>query len=152
WVLGVGNDNTSATAHTPGAGQSVVHQFLAPIGDTFWVQTLNLPTPVSGTTVVLNDTSPTTDKFNLSLVEILPALASPTTTWSISGSTSATGAGATVTLSGASSASVIADASGNYSFTGLANGTYTVAPAKSGYTFSPASQTVTINGANATAV
>jgi uncharacterized protein (TIGR03437 family) len=153
WVFGVGNDNTNAIARTPGAGQTVVHQYLAPIQDTFWVQMLNAPTPLAGTTVILNDTAPTSDKFNLSLVEILPALgAPPPPTWTISGSASSPGAGATVTLTGAASATVTADASGNYSFTGLPNGTYTVAPSKSGYSFSPASQTVTINGANVTAV
>jgi uncharacterized protein (TIGR03437 family) len=151
WVFGVGNDNTNAIARTPGAGQTVVHQYLAPVQDTFWVQMLNSPTPLGGTTVTVNDTAPATDKFNLSLVEILPAPASATT-WSISGSTSSAGAGATVTLSGAASAAVTADASGNYSFTGLSNGTYTVAPSKSGYTFTPANRTVTVSGANVTAV
>ena len=51
-------------------------------------------------------------------------------------------------LSGASTATVTADSSGNYSFSGLANGAYTVTPSQSGYTFSPPSQSVTINGAN----
>ena len=46
----------------------------------------------------------------------------------------------------------MADANGNYSFTGLANGSYTVTPSKTGYTFSPANQSVTVNGANVTAV
>ena len=71
----------------------------------------------------------------------------------ISGSiTSGTnGAGATVTLSGAASATTTADANGNYSFAGLANGSYTVTPSKAGFTFSPASTAVTINGANQTA-
>jgi len=70
-------------------------------------------------------------------------------TFGISGSIS-NGAGATVSLSGAASATTTADASGNYSFTGLANGSYTVTPSKAGFTFTPASQAVTINGANQT--
>ena len=57
-----------------------------------------------------------------------------------------------MTLSGARSATVTADASGNYTFSGLANGTYTVTPSKSGYTFTPTSRTVTISGANVTGV
>ena len=36
--------------------------------------------------------------------------------------------------------------SGNYSFAGLTNGSYTVTPSKPGFTFSPANQTITING------
>ena len=73
-------------------------------------------------------------------------------TWSISG-TIAGGSGATVTLSGAESATVTAaDSSGNYTFNGLANGAYTVTPSKSGFTLSPTSQAATISGASPTAV
>jgi hypothetical protein len=72
-------------------------------------------------------------------------------TWNLSGVISG-GSGATVTLSGAASASVAADSFGNYSFTGLANGGYTVTPTKAGFTLSPVSRAVTINGANVTAV
>ena len=57
-----------------------------------------------------------------------------------------------MTLSGAASATVTADASGNYSFTGLLNGSYTVTPSKTGFTFSPASQAATVSNANMTAV
>jgi hypothetical protein len=71
-------------------------------------------------------------------------------TYSISGNVSATGAIATVTLTGTSSATTTADASGNFSFTGLANGSYTVTPTKTGYTFSPTSAPATVNGANVT--
>jgi len=41
------------------------------------------------------------------------------------------------------------DTSGDYSFATLANGTYTVVPAKTGYVFSPSSLTVAITGASA---
>jgi hypothetical protein len=72
-------------------------------------------------------------------------------TFSISGTISGTGS-ETVTLSGASSASTTADASGNFSFSSLANGSYAVTPSKTGYTFAPTSQAVTINGSNVTGV
>jgi hypothetical protein len=78
------------------------------------------------------------------------AMANPT--YSISGNVSATGASATVALSGAASATTTADASGNYTFTGLLNGSYTITPSKSGYVFTPLNQVVTINSANATGV
>src|SRR5258708_6425796 len=71
--------------------------------------------------------------------------------WSISGTISG-GAGSTVALNGMASATTTADASGNYSFTGLANGPYPVAPSKSGFTFSPANHAVTVNGANVTGI
>ncbi len=74
------------------------------------------------------------------------------TTFTLSGTISgAGGSGATVNLTGASTASVTANTSGVYTFTGLANGSYTVTPTKSGFVMTPASQAVTINGANATA-
>src|SRR5467141_1932861 len=44
------------------------------------------------------------------------------------------------------------DVNGNYTLSGLPNGTYTVTPTKTGFTFGPASQTVTVSGANVTAV
>jgi len=74
--------------------------------------------------------------------------------YTISGaiSPSSGGSGSTLTLSGPTTGSTTADGSGNYSFTGLANGTYVVSPTHSGYTFSPSRQTVTINGTNATGV
>lgn len=55
-----------------------------------------------------------------------------------------------VTLNGAATGSVFTDASGNYSFTGLSNGTYTVTLALPGYAFGPIAA-VTISGANSTA-
>jgi stage V sporulation protein SpoVS len=80
------------------------------------------------------------------------ATANPT--FNISGTLSPTtgGSGATVTLSGAAAATTIADAAGNYTFTGLINGNYVVTPSHTGYTFSPAIQAVTINGANVTGI
>jgi hypothetical protein len=53
-----------------------------------------------------------------------------------------------VQLSGASSATAITGASGNYAFTGLANGSYTVTPSKAGFTFNPVSSPQTVSGAN----
>ena len=149
WVVGVGADWDNAIARTPGTGQSLVHQYLATIGDTYWVQKQNASTALSGTSVTINDTAPTTDRYNLSICEILAA-PSGAQTWNLSGTIApaAGGSGATVTLSGSASATVTADSSGNYGFTALANGTYTVTPSKSGYTFTPPSQSVTINGAN----
>lgn len=50
-------------------------------------------------------------------------------------------------LSGAGTGAVLADSSGNYSFTGLAAGSYTVTPSLAGYVFSPASfATTTLAG------
>ena len=76
--------------------------------------------------------------------------ASPSNGFSISGSISPTSAagGATLALSGRTALTTTANSSGNFSFAGLANGTYVVTPSRNGYAFNPASQTVTISGSN----
>jgi hypothetical protein len=58
------------------------------------------------------------------------------------------GSGATLALSGPASVTATADSAGNYTFSGLPNGTYTVAPNHTGYTFTPSSQNATVNGSN----
>jgi Bacterial Ig domain len=71
-VWGVGVDWDSAIGRTIGTGQTMVHQFLAPVGDTYWVQRRTAATPTIGSVVTINDTAPTTDQWNLSIVEIRP--------------------------------------------------------------------------------
>jgi hypothetical protein len=71
----------------------------------------------------------------------------PVATYSISGNAGTTGATVTAGSQGATS-----DASSNYTIGNLANGTYTVTPSKSGCTFSPASQSVSVSGANVTGI
>jgi hypothetical protein len=73
WVWGVGDDWDKAVARAVGAGQTIVDQFLSPSGDTFWVQNRSEPTPTAGTSVAISDTAPTLDRWNLALVEVLPA-------------------------------------------------------------------------------
>jgi hypothetical protein len=77
--------------------------------------------------------------------------AAAVSTRTISGTVSgAATSGVTVTLSGAASATTTAGAGGTYSFTNLADGAYTVTPSLTGYTFTPASASVTLAGADAT--
>jgi hypothetical protein len=74
-------------------------------------------------------------------------------TYSISGTVSGSGKqGVTITLSGSGTGTATSDESGNYSFSGLANGSYTLTLSKDGYIFSPASRSETINGENKTGV
>jgi len=56
--------------------------------------------------------------------------------------------GTVLTLTGLPTGSIMSavNISGNYSFIGVANGTYTVTPSQAGKTFIPASQTVIISG------
>ncbi len=58
--------------------------------------------------------------------------------------------GVSIQLTGAATKSTTTDADGNYSFSGLYNGSYTVTPSMDGYTFSPTSTAVTLSGANQT--
>src|SRR5258708_16484280 len=75
-------------------------------------------------------------------------------TFSISGTISPTagGSGATVALTGATSATTTANSLGVYTFTGLVGGSYTITPSNTGYTFTPASQSVTLSTVNVTGV
>jgi len=154
-VLGVGNDWDNAIGRTVGTGQTLVHQDLSSTGDTYWVQMQSNPTPLSGTSVTINDTAPTGDRYNLSIVEIIAA-AGGGSSFSISGTLTpaslVSGAVVTLTLPSGGTTTLSPDGSGNYSFTNLANGTYTVTPSKSGQTFAPASQSVSIAGSSVPAV
>ena len=68
-------------------------------------------------------------------------------TFDIVGNISGIGAaGASVALTGTLTLGTTADAQGNYQFAGLINGNYTVTPTNAGVAFTPASQTLTING------
>ena len=151
WVLGVGTDYDNAIARTAGTNQTLMHQSLSSTGDTFWAQRQNSTTPVSGTSVTINDTAPTTDSFNLAILEVRPPLVG---NFSISGTIIpvSAGAGATVTLSGTVGQSVTADSNGNYSFTSLPGGSYTVTPSQKSWVFSPTSQAVTISSSNVTGI
>ena len=73
WVIGVGNDPTSATGRSPQSGQTLVHQWVdTKPGLTFWVQSASPALP-AGSPITVGDTSPTTDAWNLVAAEIRPA-------------------------------------------------------------------------------
>ena len=76
-----------------------------------------------------------------------------TSTFTVSGTISGTGGNAaTVTLTSGTTtvATTTATTAGAYTFSSVANGSYTVTPTKAGFTFTPANQAVTVNGANVT--
>jgi manganese oxidase len=69
----------------------------------------------------------------------------PATTYSISGRITLTQGGSglaavSVALGGASADTQPTDSSGNYTFTGLKSGDYTISPSKAGYSFGPVSR------------
>jgi sugar lactone lactonase YvrE len=74
---------------------------------------------------------------------------------SISGGISAGGStlgGVTLTLTGSYNATLTSGADGTFDFAGLPDGTYTVTPSLSGYTFTPASKQLTISGSDVTSL
>jgi hypothetical protein len=71
WVWGTGNDWDNAKARTVGSNQAKVYEALTSSGDTYWVQRQNAVTPGAKTTVVINDTAPTTDRWNVATIEVL---------------------------------------------------------------------------------
>lgn len=95
--------------------------------------------------------SPTSRAVTVSNANVTASFTSVAQSYTITGTISgAGGSGATVKLTGASTATVTANSSGVYTFSGLVNGSYTVTPTKTGYSFSPSSKSVTVNNANAT--
>src|SRR5205823_14525586 len=116
FVFGVGLDWDAGPARTLGANQTMVHQYAATNVITAWVQRTTSPVAASGTTVTINDTAPTADRYNLTICEILPP---GTPTWTVSGAVTpaASGVGTTLALSGAATGTVTADAAGNFTFT-----------------------------------
>lgn len=73
----------------------------------------------------------------------------PAATYTITGAvTGAVTGGVTVDLTGAAAASTTTAANGSYSFSNLANGSYTVTPSDPAYIMSPLSVSVVVNKAN----
>ena len=72
-LYGVGEDWDRAAARTVGINQILDNQWLeTATGDTYWTQNQTYPPLIpAGASVILNDTSPTNDRWNFVGVEIL---------------------------------------------------------------------------------
>lgn len=70
-IWGVGNDWDGATSRTVGSSQTMYDQYLASVGDTFWVQYSN-GTATINQSVTISDLSPTNHRWNMSVIEIIP--------------------------------------------------------------------------------
>jgi hypothetical protein len=70
-VFAVGHDWDNAIERTLGSNQVMLHQFLdARAGDTSWSQYTSQVTGPAGTVVMLNDTAPTSDRWDMAAVEL----------------------------------------------------------------------------------
>ena len=70
WVFAVGNDWTASVPRTLGPDQTLLTQSTDARGDTYWVQYQTAAASAAGTSVTINDTAPTDDRWNLTLIEI----------------------------------------------------------------------------------
>jgi hypothetical protein len=70
-IWGVGNDWDGATSRTVGSNQTMYDQYLASVGDTFWVQYSN-GTATINQSVTISDLSPTNHRWNMAVIEIIP--------------------------------------------------------------------------------
>jgi beta-lactam-binding protein with PASTA domain len=77
-VYGVANDSARSALRTLGANQTMTHQWLdSSANQTFWVQSITSPVANAGTIATINDTAPTSDRWNVASVEILTGSTTP---------------------------------------------------------------------------
>jgi Domain of unknown function (DUF4082)/Bacterial Ig domain/Glycosyl hydrolases family 16 len=97
WVWAVGNDWSTSTARTIGAGQTMLDQYLdGGSGDTFWAQYQTSQGAAAGSKVTVNDLAPTGDRWNLAAIEIVPAAGADTAAPSVPANLKATASSPTV--------------------------------------------------------
>ena len=134
----VGNTKTAATTAITGAGL-VVGTVSMQSSSTVASGNVISESPAAGTSVA-----------NGSAVNLVVSSGAAGAGFTISGTVSGPWvAGVTVTLSGAGTGTATTDASGNYSISGLAAGTYMVKPSLAGYTYNPSAPSVAVT-ANST--
>jgi len=123
------------------------HPFIVDQSGTYWSSTSGR---TSGNDLAWYYSSNGTLYYNGKTLNLYvwPVRTAPST-YSISGSiTGDVQTDVTVSVSGDSTGSVVTDSSGNYTYIGLIDGSYTITPEKSGYIFTPSSKTITVAGAN----
>jgi hypothetical protein len=139
------SEGGSATTTTDSSG----HYSFANLANGSYTVT---PTVTAGYHCSPESRTQTVNGANISNVNFTAAEAP---TYSISGSVTASGTalpGVSVALTGTITATIPTDSSGNYIFSGLTNGDYTVTPSITGYTFTPSFSTKTVSGANVAGV
>jgi hypothetical protein len=73
-ILGVGFDWSSPSAHVPLSGQYIAHQWIDQANsESFWTQGALAPSAAPGSRVSFGNGSPTSDMWNLTAVEVVPA-------------------------------------------------------------------------------
>jgi hypothetical protein len=71
-LFAVGNDWDNAVPRTLPGNWTMLDQWVnTGVGDTYWSQYTSIPTGAAGSVVTVNDTAPTSDRWNLVAVELL---------------------------------------------------------------------------------
>ena len=147
---------TNTTATNTISGTSMASPHVAGVAALYLANNPNAtPTQVRNAIVNNATSNKVTDAGSGSPNKLLYSLfgAPPVGDYSISGSiTNSAGTGISGVTVSNGTVSATTNSSGAYTLTGLANATYTLTPSLSGYTFSPASRSVTVNGNNVTGV
>lgn len=152
---GAGIPNLQVTRQSPGSSVTVVtnssgdYTFAGVRSGSYTIAPVVTPS-LTGVSFFPVSTNVTVSTGNLTNINF-------TAFFSISGRvTNSSGAGLANVLvtraANGSSTSVVTDANGNYSFTGVRTGAYTITPSQNGRTFSPTSRSVTVGSANLTNV
>ncbi|MFD0726501.1 S8 family serine peptidase [Lysobacter brunescens] len=149
---------TSTTATNTISGTSMASPHVAGVAALYLANNPNAtPTQVRNAIVNNATSGKVTDAGSGSPNKLLYSLfggdTPPPGSYSISGTvTNSAGAGLSGVTVSNGTVSATTNSSGAYTLTGLANATYTLTPSLSGYTFTPASRSVTVNGANVTGI
>ncbi|MBL8264523.1 MAG: S8 family serine peptidase [Xanthomonadaceae bacterium] len=148
---------TNTTATNTISGTSMASPHVAGVAALYLADNPNATPAQVRNAIVNNATSnKVTDAGSGSPNKLLYSIFGTTTPpgdYSISGTvTNSSGAGISGVTVSNGTVSATTNSSGAYTLTGLANATYTLTPSLSGYTFSPASRSVTVNGNNVTGV
>jgi subtilisin family serine protease len=152
--------HTSSTATNTISGTSMASPHVAGVAALYLASNPNA-TPTQVRNAIVDNATPgkVTDAGSGSPNKLLYSIFGgdtpppPPDTYSVSGTiTNGSGTGISGVTVSNGTVSATTNSSGAYTLTGLANATYTLTPSLSGYTFSPASRSVTVNGANVTGV
>ncbi len=149
---------TSTTATNTISGTSMASPHVAGVAALYLANNPNATPAQVRNAIVDNATSnKVTDAGsgspNKLLYSIFGDTPPPGDTYSVSGTiTNSAGTGISGVTVSNGTVSATTNSSGAYTLTGLANATYTLTPSLGGYTFSPASRSVTVNGANVTGI
>jgi len=137
------------SSYLGGAGDDQIwNMVLSPAGQLFVTgstASTNFPITPSATQA----TAPSDENAFIALIN--PVMAGYSISGQVTGAAGTPLGGVTITLSGSAGATATTDANGDYNFSGLLAGSYTVTPSGAGYAFTPPSQTFTSMSSNQTA-